>query len=152
MLTGTAISSDTSMSHKYSPQWVAHLQITAWQSSTAMLQRPCCRVCVQHISVCMRRRSLPNQQSSWSKASIRSTKVGTKTAFPGEAARPSWLKHSPRLPSKDTMTTLICMVVKISVAVVGWWHVFKTVQALFSRCVLWSKRRWAAVSDVGWRS
>lgn len=54
MLTGTAISSDTSMSHKYSLQWVAHLQITAWQSSTGMLQRPCCRVCVQHISICMR--------------------------------------------------------------------------------------------------
>lgn len=53
-----------------------------------MLQRPCCRVCVQQINICMRHRSLPYQRSSWSKVSIRSTKVGTKTVFPGEAARP----------------------------------------------------------------
>lgn len=133
MLTGTAISSDTSMSHKYSPQWVARLQIAGGKSSTGMLQRPCCRVCIQQINICMQ-----HQRSSGSKASIRSNKVCTKTVFPGEAARPSWLKCSLRLAIKHTITTSICIVVKISVAVAGCWHVFKTALV---RSGVWSKRR-----------
>lgn len=139
MLTGTAISSDTSMSHKYSPQWVARLQITGWKSSTGMLQRPSCWVCIQQINICIR-----CQRGSGSKASIRSTKVCMKTVFLGEAARPSWLKCSLRLPSKHTVTTSICIVVKISVAVAGCWHVFKTALV---RSVVWSKRRRAAARD-----
>lgn len=127
------------------------LHISRSQSEKAALG--CCKDhAAESVYICIRHRSLRNQRSLGSKASIRSTKVCTKTVFPGEAARSCGLKCSPRLLSKDTMIPSICMVVKISVAVGGCWHVFKTVLALFSRGVVWSKRRWAAASDVGWRS
>lgn len=54
----------------------------------------------------------------------------------------------PWLLSKDTMTSWICIVVKISVALGGWCDTFQNSSPFFLS-IVWSKRGWAAASDVG---